>query len=183
MGGWLAGMAWMEAASIRSFERLACELEAHGAPKWLAREARRAARDETRHARAMRKLAHEYGASVPRVRLSKRPVRSLEAIARENAVEGCVHETWGALEATVQSEHATDPRIRTAMKQIAPDEKRHAALALAVAEWIEPKLTDRARERVARAKTDAEKELVRKLDRPVPSTRVMPQTLARSLFG
>src|SRR5258708_7229206 len=51
---WLAEMAWMEAASVHAFVRLACELEHHGAPRWLVRGAKTAARDEPRHCRPMR---------------------------------------------------------------------------------------------------------------------------------
>src|SRR5688500_86287 len=43
--------AWMEAASITAFRRLARELESYGAPRELVDAARTAARDEIRHAR------------------------------------------------------------------------------------------------------------------------------------
>lgn len=161
MGRYLAGAAWMEAASIHAFRRLARELEAHGAPAWLVEEARNAARDEARHARSMARLARHEGARVSRVRaLSSRRVRSLRAIAMENAVEGCVRETYGALLARWQADHAVDAAIRETMQTIAPDELRHAALAAAVADWIEPKLSARARARVERARADA----IRKLE-------------------
>src|SRR5258708_38720960 len=74
-GRWLADAAWMEAASVRAFQRLARELAAHGAPLELVREARRAARDEARHARVMTTLARRHGERVPRVRLHERRVR------------------------------------------------------------------------------------------------------------
>lgn len=44
-----------------------------------------------------RRLAARYGATAPRPRVERAPVRSLEDIAVENAVEGCVRETFGAL--------------------------------------------------------------------------------------
>jgi len=70
-------------------------------------------------------------------------VRSLYEIA----VEGCVRETFGALEATFQAKNANDPQIRRVMRRIAEDETRHAALAWRVAAWIEPRLSDRQRRR------------------------------------
>jgi hypothetical protein len=46
-------MAQLEAASIVAFDRLARELDAHGAPAELVAEARRAKTDEVRHARTL----------------------------------------------------------------------------------------------------------------------------------
>ncbi len=67
---------------------------------------------------------------------TRRPaLRSLEALAVENAVEGCVRETMGALFAMHQAASAADPHVRATMVSIAPDETRHAALGWAVAEW------------------------------------------------
>jgi hypothetical protein len=164
---WLGGAAWMERASVHAFERL---------PRWLVREASRAARDEVNHARLMSRLARAHGARVPRVRMSTGQPRPLATIARENAVEGCVHETYGALAAMVQSERATDGAVRQAMGTIAPDEKRHAALALAVARWIEPRLTSGERARVRRARDAAAAKLCAALE-------VSADVPAAGLFG
>ncbi len=158
LGETLAKLAWLEAASVHSFRRLARELRAHGAPRSLVRSARDAARDEIRHARVMRSLARRHGALVAPVRAARTVTRDLETIARENAVEGCVVEALGALFAAWQAERAEDEMIRAAMRVIAPDELRHASLAWAVAAWIEPRLDPSARSRVrsARARTAAE---------------------------
>ncbi|HEY2366339.1 MAG TPA: ferritin-like domain-containing protein [Polyangiaceae bacterium] len=154
LGEALARSAWLEAASVHAFRRLARELRAYGAPSELVHAARTAARDEIRHARAMRALATRYGAIVPKVAVIEDGARDLEAIARENAVEGCVSETFGAVLGAFQAEHATDPDIAAALLSIAPDELRHAALAWAVAEWIEPRLSAEARARVERARVE-----------------------------
>ena len=53
----------------------------------------------------------------------------------ENAREGCVRETFGALIAMHQAERAGDPIIRRAMRRIAEEETRHAELAWEVASW------------------------------------------------
>ncbi len=155
IGEVLARAAWLEAASVVAFRRLARELRAHGAPAELVRVARASARDEIRHTRAMRALAERHGASVPRVVIEPSGVRDLEAIARENAVEACVAETLGAVLASYQSAHAQDPGVRAAMRTIAPDELRHASLGWAVAAWIEPRLDADARARVEDARAKA----------------------------
>ncbi|HWZ87964.1 MAG TPA: hypothetical protein VNW92_03915 [Polyangiaceae bacterium] len=73
-------------------------------------------------------------------------------MALENAVEGCVRETYGALVATWQAQVARDPVVRAAMKRIARDETRHAALSWSVGSWLETRLDTEARCRVERAK-------------------------------
>ncbi len=178
VGSHMAMSAWMEAASVTAFERMAAELAAHGAPRALVQAARRAAADEVRHARTMTRLSLSHGVTPPAPRVRKRDVRSLEAVARENAVEGCVRETYGALLATWQAEHAEDAGVRRAMQTIARDERRHAALAIAVASWIEPRLDDRARRRLDRAKQRAvsslQEEVAREVDPSLVHTAGLP---------
>lgn len=180
MGAHLAMSAWMEAASVTAFERMAAELAAHGAPRALVRAARRAASDEVRHARTMTKLARAHGVTPPTPRVRKREVRSLEAVARENAIEGCIRETYGALLATWQARHANDERVQRAMKTIARDERRHAALAMTVAAWIEPRLDGRAKLRLERAKERAIAALHAELSRDVDESLVGAAGLPRA---
>lgn len=167
VASFLARMAYLEAASVPAFERLARELAAHRAPARLQRAALRAMRDEQRHARVAAALAARVGAETPRPRVASKPVRSLEAIARENAVEGCVRETFGAAIALAQSSTATDPRVRAAMRSIGADELRHADLAWDVARWLDSRLDSGACNRVARARRRAARDLVRDASRPV----------------
>jgi len=159
-GGYFARMAHAEAASVFAFQRLRGELARHGAPASLLRATESAANDEVRHARTMSTLAAAHGASPPRarVRAMKRP-RSLEALARENAVEGCVHETFGALVAWHQARHAADGEVRRAFARLAADETRHAALAWSVARWAAGRLAPAARARVEAARHRAARAL------------------------
>jgi len=76
-------------------------------------------------------------------------------MAVENAVEGCVRETFGAAVAMIQAERAGDMQVRLAMKRIARDETRHAELSWAVAAWLEPQLDADARRRVHEAREQA----------------------------
>ena len=121
--------------------------------------AARSGQDEVRHAREVGR----FGGTPAEVRVLRANRRSLEELARENAVEGCVRETFGALVATWQAAHAGDGEVRAVMQRIAVDETRHAALAWAVARWAASQLDEAACERVR----EAQKEAIRALDRRV----------------
>jgi len=155
LGTWFAATAHLEAASVPAFERLHAELLAHGAPEALLRAAQSAAGDEVRHATAMTAMARSHGAEVVAVELAPVQPRGLLAMALENAVEGCVQETWAALLAAHQAEAAADPEVRALMAEIAADEARHAELAWAVDEWLRTKLTADEQQLVAVARSTA----------------------------
>jgi hypothetical protein len=158
-------MAWLEAASVRAFLDLGAELASHGAPAALVQAARSAARDEARHARSMTKLARRFGATPrpPRVRSTAR--RSLSALARDNAAEGCVRETYGALLNAWQATHARDPEVRAAMATLAADELRHAALSWEIAAWASAHVAPAP---VARAQRKAIAKLAATVTAPIP---------------
>lgn len=155
LGSHFASMAQLEAASIPAFRRLERELAGLGAPVALRERVRRAARDEVRHARAMGRLARQHGARVPKVALERPSTRSRAEIALENAVEGCVRETFGAALALWQAEQARDPEVRGAMAAIADDEAAHAELAWDVAAWLERGCTAKERARIEAARAQA----------------------------
>lgn len=146
VAAWLAEAAELEAASVPAFEILARELSAHDAPQSLIARALASADDERRHARMMSSLARAHGARPGPVRVVVRAPRDLEAIARENAVEGLVREAYGARVAIDVS--------------IAADEQRHADLAADVHAWIRPRLSYAARLRVDEARAAAGAQLV-----------------------
>ena len=159
LGEWFAQIARLEAASVIAFERLAVELRALGAPDELVAIARASAVDEVRHARMTATLARRFGGVVEPPSVAPVAPRTLFEVARENAVEGCVRETFGALVATYQQDRAMDADIRAAMRIIARDETRHSALAWEIAAWAEPLLTDEQRDQVTRARRDAARDL------------------------
>ncbi len=167
-GELLSTTAKLEEASIHAFVRLARELAHHRAPAALVARAREAADDEVRHARAMHALAVKYGAdatSSPRSRPHVRRVPRLVDVLVENAVEGCVRETFGALMAHVQALRATDPVVRSTMARVAIDESRHAALAWAIDEWGSARVSPADRRRIAAARQDATRALMSEIDR------------------
>ncbi len=153
----LAAMAYLEAVSVHAFERLERELGTHAAPPALLRDARRARRDEVRHTAMTARLARRRGASP---RMPEAPARAVRArtlfeVALENAVEGCVRETYGAVQGLVEAQTSRDVPMRRAMQSIAGDECRHAELAWAVHAWAMPRLTDDERRSVERAMKEA----------------------------
>ncbi len=152
--GLLARMVHQEAESVRAFDRLGRELRAHGAPDELVRAAAKAADDERRHARLGVELAtalqFEVGGfevDAPSDALEPLPIRSLAACAMENALEGCVGETYAAAVALYQSAHAQWAPARRVFAEIAEDELDHAALAHACKTFFDSKLS--ASERAA----------------------------------
>ncbi len=154
-GRYFAAMAFEERAAVLAFARMEKELPLHGAPAGLVRAARRATRDERRHARVFGTLARRHGADVLRARLGGPARRELVDIAVENAAEGCVRETFGAALLSYQASHASDVALRHALGKIAADEARHAALSLGLAGWVETQLTTDENARVRSARSGA----------------------------
>jgi len=107
----------------------------------------------------MSRLARRFGAEPLPAEIVPHPVRPLFAMALENAVEGCIRETYGALAAHRQAFAAADREIAVAMAEIAEDESRHAALSWEIAAWIEPLLRADEREELRIAKARAFSEL------------------------
>jgi hypothetical protein len=163
-GEYLAEAAHLEAASVYAFEKLARELLALSAPRALVEAAREAMSDEIRHALVVGALARASDGqpSVPVV--EETPLRSRLELALDNASEGCVRETFGALVATYQAESASDARVRAIMATIAEDETRHAALSWALQAWLEAGLSEGERAQVASAQAHALDALARELD-------------------
>ncbi|MFZ6183389.1 ferritin-like domain-containing protein [Nannocystis pusilla] len=152
---WFAEVAHLEAASVPAFERLAAELREHHAPAELIAAALRAAVDEARHADLLGAIARRLGGRPSPVELAPARSRSLVELALENAVEGCVGETWAALLAAHQARVAEDPELRACMAEVAADEAAHADLAWAVDAWLAPRLSADERTRVLAARSRA----------------------------
>jgi len=143
----LAHQAYYEAASVVAFERLVVALERAGAPRALIARACAAANDEARHAALFSELAQRHG--VAPIVLDARPATpSLFELALENATEGCVRETFGAIVTLHQAQHAESEEVRAAFAAIADDEAEHAALSWELKTWFDTQLTPAERSRV-----------------------------------
>jgi rubrerythrin len=162
-GAWLARMAQLEAASVEAFRALHDDLASHGAPESLLHLVRIAADDEVRHARLAREQAERRGAMVPEVDVRVARGRSLADLAVENAREGCIEETFGAVVARIQADRARDPDLRTMLEAIARDELGHAFLSWRIADWLDRRVADEARTRVRIARAEKLAELKQEL--------------------
>jgi hypothetical protein len=132
--------AQLEHASIAAFASLALRLVAAGAPAELIAAAHAAALDEVKHARIAFELASAYAGrrlAPGRFDVATRAAAtcSIAALAIETFVDGCINETAAAHQAEVAAEHAADPVVAAALREIAGDEARHAALAWAIVAW------------------------------------------------
>lgn len=165
LGAFFAEIAHLESASVTAFAQIEHELELLGAPRSLRRRARRARLDEIRHAAQTTELAARFGAEVRSPEVTESVPRDKFRFALDNAVEGCVKETFGALLAEAQAAHASDPEIACILRGIAHDETEHAALSWKMAAWIEPTLSASERRTIAAAKQRAVCELQRILQR------------------
>ena len=154
LGSELANMAAHEAGAALAFAQLARELERHGVHRSFTRGARRAAREEVRHAQLVGGLARAHGGRFS-VTPPRDTERTLEAIALENAAEGCVRETLGAVIGFHQARHASDPAVRSVMAQVSADELGHSAWSHALARHLDSRLSLPARRRVREAREAA----------------------------
>ena len=129
-----------EHASIAAFARFTLQLLVLGAPADLLVEAQAALADEVEHARLCYALASAYagtplgpgGLSVDGALTA--PV-DLTAAALATFYEGCVGETFAAVEAATAAAHARDPAVAAILQHIADDECRHAVLAWRFLAW------------------------------------------------
>ncbi|NPC74796.1 ferritin-like domain-containing protein [Corallococcus exiguus] len=178
LGRYFANAAHLEAASVHAFLRLRDELALHGADVGLQDAARRSAMEEVQHAQVTDRLARRFGGTPQRPVVEELPPRSLMDVAMENAVEGCVRETYGALLAHHQALHARDLEVREAMVRIAEDETRHAALSWDIDQWARPRLSaeERAtlREAQKRAVAALREDVAVSLDASVITMAGMP---------
>ena len=127
------------------FETLCFELAVAGAPADLRARVHTAVRVETRLAQRAVALANLYGSAFSGPATwqgkSRQMARPLFEVARDNAREGCVRETYDALVAHHRATHAEDLEVRAWMEEIAFVETEHAALSWDIAAYLEARLT------------------------------------------
>ncbi|MBL8685123.1 MAG: ferritin-like domain-containing protein [Myxococcales bacterium] len=169
----------LEAVSASAFEHLALELSTLGAPTTLVSRARDAAEDERRHATLAAELLHARGLIADQPPIAPVASRPLVELALENAVEGCVRETWGALFALWRRRIEPDIALRDFYAAIGEDELRHASWSWDLDAWLDARLTHDERERVREARAEAIDALLDALVQKRESTAV---GLARALF-
>jgi hypothetical protein len=146
---WLAD-ARAEYASVATFEYLALDLAAAGAPSELVDWARRAALEEVGHATMCFAVASAYAGR----ELSPLPLPSflcalrastsgrtgsrgklIDRLAVESLIEGCIEEGVATEVAREGAHYAEDPAIAKVLGRIAREEASHAELAHAIVAW------------------------------------------------
>jgi hypothetical protein len=167
---YLGTSAYLEAVSVVAFDRLAHELSAHGAPEELILRAKRAAKEELEHAHAVWRIAAKFGATAQPEwpSLATTTVRSLLEIATENAVEGCIRETYGAVVGLFRAASATDHDVQNVMRAIADEECSHAELSWDILRWTLSRLEGAERSAVARAMRATRETLVADITGEMP---------------
>lgn len=177
VGRAFADGAEAEESSVHAFVELSTALTALGAPEDLARECLRAAEDEERHRLVFTALARAHGAEPSRAPATSSGWPSLEALACENATQGCVAELWAAVLVVHASFRAASPATRRALATIADDEARHVELAQRLDTYLAHELPPDARTRVE----DARDRAVRALAARVQSAAEAPALVAAGL--
>lgn len=133
-----------EAVAVIAFERLAFELKAYQAPIELLAKIQVAIEDEKRHTSNFSSVClaqnWEIEEDITHIQVSQYPVRSLLELAIENAIEGCVGESFAALENLYQSHFAKNQTIKALHQSIVFDEIAHAELSWQIHDWINQQL-------------------------------------------
>lgn len=155
LGHYFAQMTAMESAAVTAFRYLLRELEAYQAPLELVEATHAAIGEEINHAKLAGMLAKAYDAPIPRIEVEDFQLRSLYEIALENAIEGCVNETFAAACGLWQQEHAEHATFRAVIAHVTEDECNHAALSWAIHDWAMPQLTPAEQTHIRQAQAEA----------------------------
>jgi len=108
----------------------------------------------------MARLAKVHGGDLPKLNFGRFSTRSLFELAKDNAVSGCIFETYSAFKAIEQSQKASDPVLRETMKKIAIDESKHAELAWDIHRYLWQKLSISEQAEIEQAQKEALKSLL-----------------------
>lgn len=138
----LAASAWrfrwqVELEAEDRFARLAGRLAELGAAAPLVELARRASRDEQRHAALCAEMASEYGAPVPAAgalpaaEIAPAGLALRGRVLYEVVAACCVAETGSMAVLTTLLASAREPRLRRVLRELAADEVGHARLGWA----------------------------------------------------
>lgn len=164
VGRYFARLAECETASVVAYRRFAAELLLHGAPPELVAEAQQAERQVVQHAHMAQELAERFGVEPITPLFGELAPRGLMLAAIDNAVEGCIRQTYGALVVSFQAKAARDLVIRNGMISVAPEKRHHAALSWRAGIWFERKLSEDDVGRLRRAEQEELAALGRELD-------------------
>ena len=155
LGRYFARAYHAEASAVEAFLELRKELSFHNAPTELIDRCFLAAKEEIVHAQMMAKLAEIHQGELPELSFGTFEPRALLDLALDNAVEGCIFETFSALKMLQQAQRATDPVIAQTLKSIARDEVNHAELSWAIHRHLMTELSTEEQTLVQKAQKEA----------------------------
>lgn len=155
LGRYFARAYHAEASAVEAFLELRKELQFHSAPTELIARCFLAAKEEVVHAQMMAKLAEIHQGQLPDLSFGEFEPRTLFELALDNAVEGCIFETFSALKMLQQAQRATDPVIAQTLNSIAKDEVNHAELSWNIHHYMMTRLSDEERTLVQKAQKEA----------------------------
>ncbi len=165
LGGFFAECASSELGSVFGFEEVTRWLRSHGAPERLIVWAEQAAREEVRHTREMLEYARRHNVIPRAVRPVPSAGESIFEFARANLVDGCVAETYAALELVWMGDYAAG-ELRELFARTADDEVAHAGLAFEIHDWLLPQLTHEERAKLSSALHDALRQMMERASTP-----------------
>jgi len=142
VGQLFAVMNYLEASAVTAFEYLVRELQAYDAPEHLIQIATKGIQEEIEHAQMTEALCERYGFNPYPVEVDSFKLRSLAEVAIDNCKEGCIRETYGALCAIWQAEHAQDQAVREVLYRIESEESHHALMSWDIHAWLWPQLNE-----------------------------------------
>jgi peroxiredoxin family protein len=155
LGRYFARAYHAEASAVEAFLELRKELSFHNAPTELIDRCFLAAKEEVVHAQMMAKLAELHQGQLPDLSFGEFEPRTLLELALDNAVEGCIFETFSALKILRQAQKATDSVIAQTLNSIAKDECNHAELSWDIHRYLMTKLSNEEQTLVQKAQKEA----------------------------
>ena len=144
-----------ESSSVAAFLQLRKELIHHQAPEELIRRCWEAAKDEVQHARIMGHMAQQFTDEKPKLEFGSFQQRSIYDLVLDNAIEGCIFETYSAFKAHHQAQKAESISIRDIMNIISADELRHAQLSWDIHHYFISKLSLQEQRTILEAQKEA----------------------------
>ena len=141
LAAWWLQDAQKEHGSVPAFARVAWQLAALGAPADLLEQSHRAALEEIEHTRICFALVAGYAGApcsveaMPELQGNALGDFSLETMATDSLIDGCLLEDLNADAAELALLRAADPAVRAALTAIAAEERSHGELAWNILAW------------------------------------------------
>lgn len=151
IGNWWARLCHLEDAAVHAFVQLAKELAALRAPRNLIDRALEAADDERKHVQMTKAMAIRHGVIPQTAQCAPTQLRDLWSLALDNATEGCIQESFAALQTQWQSTKATDFISAWVLNKIGEDETRHGELSWEIHAWCCEQLTSENKRQLEKA--------------------------------